>query len=143
MQVTLDSTYPATPAEVHIENSVGLSDEDVSELRTSLAAAGQDAPGECYLFQLLQTAKDFVNSRNTPSDDCCICLCAFDQDEQFFKTTCGHCFHLPCIAHWVHDQQVQTLERSQGETNAIPEPTQDSDDEEGSGGGGGGRRGRK
>jgi hypothetical protein len=102
MIVKLGCAYPAKPAEVEIDSCVGLSDGDVSQLRGALATAGAEMASECSLFHLLQTAKDFVNSRNTPSDDCCICLCAFDKDEQFFKTTCGHCFHLPCVYMYVY-----------------------------------------
>ena len=106
MQVSLSNSYPANPPELKVEGCVGLADEDVTLLRAELDAAAAEMAGEGCLFHVLQTAKDFVNTRNTPSDDCCICLCDFDPDEQFFKTSCGHCFHVPCIARWVHDQQV-------------------------------------
>ena len=130
MRVKLGSAYPASPAEVEIVSSVGLSDADVGQLREALGAAGREMAGECCLFNLLQTAKDFVNDRNTPSDDCCICLCEFEQDDQFFKTSCGHCFHVPCIATWIYDQHAQALERNQKDENAAHPAAPSADAEE-------------
>jgi len=132
LHVALDSSYPATAPALKVESCVGLSDEDVALLRTELDAAAAEMAGEGCLFHVLQTAKDFVNARNVPSDDCCICLCAFDQDEGFFKTSCGHCFHVPCIAHWVHDQHVQRSPSDAGEAQGEAEEAE----EEGGGRGG-------
>ena len=121
LRVSLNSGYPTSePALVDIQSCVGMSNEDVSALRGALAAAGAEMLGDCSLFHILQTAKDFVNSRNTPSDDCCICMCAFDPDENFLKTACGHCFHVPCVARWVHDQHLLVLESAQRDKKASP-----------------------
>jgi hypothetical protein len=49
INVTLNSTYPSSPADVEVERVVGLSDEDVEELRCALAAAAIANIGEAPL----------------------------------------------------------------------------------------------
>ena len=130
LRITLSSSYPSELARVEAQNCVGLSDEDLVDLRQTLDTAVSEMAGECSLFHILQAAKDFVNSRNTPSDDCCICLCTFDKEEQFLKTTCGHCFHVPCVARWVHDQHVLALERAQRDKKTATVPEKEGDEGE-------------
>jgi len=43
----------------------------------------QGLMGECVLFEILSAVKDFVNEHNIPQDDCCICMCPFDDEEPF------------------------------------------------------------
>ena len=49
INVTLNSTYPSSPADVEVERVVGLSDEDVEELRCAFAAAAIANTGEAPL----------------------------------------------------------------------------------------------
>jgi len=114
LKINLPLGYPRLKAaEVHLENLLGLNEEDARDLQKALLAVSNEMKEDNSpaLFNLIQCAKDFINSRNIPSDDCCICLCPFEDDEDFFKTPCAHCFHAECLARWTHDQEVQAVEK--------------------------------
>jgi len=113
VRISIPDTYPAAGrAEVVIESMAGVADEDGVGLDESLAAKSKELEGEQSLFELLQACKDFANDHNVPADDCCICMCPFDDDEPYVKAKCSHSFHSECLSRWIHDQRVQAHDKS-------------------------------
>ncbi|XP_067136828.1 E3 ubiquitin-protein ligase RNF25 [Centruroides vittatus] len=93
--------YPHYVPEVLIQNTRGLSDEEIESIHNSLSSLAAEKKGTPMLFELIETAKEILTKANTPSCQCAICLYGFAEGDDLIKTECFHYFHSHCLARYV------------------------------------------
>ncbi|XP_023216413.1 E3 ubiquitin-protein ligase RNF25-like [Centruroides sculpturatus] len=93
--------YPHYVPEVLIQNTRGLSDEEIESIHNSLSSLAAERKGTPMLFELIETAKEILTKANTPSCQCAICLYGFAEGDDLIKTECFHYFHSHCLARYV------------------------------------------
>lgn len=107
LELKLDKNYPKSIATVTIKNPRGLSDTLVNEISNRLHLQAEERQGSPMLYELIETAKDFITEQKLPSCGCAICLCDFEEQEDksleddFLRTDCFHFFHLECLSRYV------------------------------------------
>ncbi|XP_006818085.1 uncharacterized protein LOC102804335 [Saccoglossus kowalevskii] len=97
----LSENYPQTVPEILIQNSRGLSDEQLTSLHAKLYHLAEERQGCAMLYELIELAKESLTRNNLPSVQCVICLYELMKDDEFIKTTCYHYFHSHCLANYI------------------------------------------
>lgn len=62
-----------------------------------------------------KTYKEFTDSHNIKLDECVICTCKFEDNQEIIELCCNklHIFHSPCIISWIQNKSTCPLCRIQ------------------------------
>lgn len=103
----LHSEYPYCEPEILIQNTRGLSDEEIESIYHSICMLATEKKGNPMLFELIEVAKENLTKVNKPSCQCAICLYGFAENDILTKTECFHYFHSHCLTQYVlHNQKT-------------------------------------
>jgi hypothetical protein len=114
LKMTLPVGYPeeAAPA-IDIPLSPGLDEMERRSVLSTLLKVAEEQPGEPVVFQLIEAAKEALESANNLSE-CQVCRCLLAEmppvkiattlsspcTSPIVKTACRHNFHSACLARW-------------------------------------------
>lgn len=105
LELILEDNYPFSSPEINVKNPRGLSEGLVRSIYVRLREQAEEGRGNPVLFELMETAKDFITDQKMPNCGCAICLCDFEERENepddFMRTDCFHFFHIECLTHYV------------------------------------------
>lgn len=99
--LVLPQKYPHDLPSICIKTPRGLSEAHVSSILSNLRELAGSCIGRPMLYELIEYAKDCLTDNNVPSCVCAICLCHFQDSDEFTKTDCYHYFHCGCLARYI------------------------------------------
>ncbi|XP_065916835.1 E3 ubiquitin-protein ligase RNF25-like isoform X2 [Dysidea avara] len=110
VMLELNKQYPQSPPVTKIVIYRGLSDAHITSIRNDLQIMAQDRLGCPMVYDLLEHVRDCLTDQNRPCGICSICMCVFEEQDDFTKTDCYHYFHVYCFSHYVQHQEQLWLE---------------------------------
>ncbi|XP_072024775.1 uncharacterized protein [Amphiura filiformis] len=99
--LTLSTQYPDELPDIAIKNPRGISDEQLTNIKSQLQELASEQKGSAMLYELIEVAKEALTHNNTPHGQCVICLEDFKEGEAFTKTACYHHFHCDCLGRYI------------------------------------------
>ncbi|KAM7541198.1 hypothetical protein Aperf_G00000037606 [Anoplocephala perfoliata] len=91
--------YPRVSPVAELHDPVGLSDSDLTKLKTAIQEVIRSLAGDCVIFPLIDCCREFI-SNNIPSVECSICLDGFQTEEEVYRSQCNHFFHKNCLSEY-------------------------------------------